>query len=92
MAVNANSVATGKCYATSTTQVRRMLGIKGDQVTYEARGREREFGVRRRRRTGPRSPQRSIARSAPTSIRIPHADARSPRSHIALVLNPIRSR
>ena len=45
MAVNANSVATGKCYATSTTQVRRVLVIKGDQVTYEARGKKARKGI-----------------------------------------------
>ena len=38
MAVNARSLATGKCYATSTAVVRRVLGIKGDEVTYEVRG------------------------------------------------------
>jgi hypothetical protein len=37
MAVNARSLATGKCYAMSTTGIRRVLGIKGDQVTYEVR-------------------------------------------------------
>jgi hypothetical protein len=39
MAVNARSLATGKCYATSTV-VRRVLGIKGDEVTYEVRGKK----------------------------------------------------
>jgi hypothetical protein len=40
MAVNARSLATGKCYATSTTGIRRVLEIKGDQVTYDVRGKK----------------------------------------------------
>jgi hypothetical protein len=40
MAVNARSLATGKCYATSASVVRRVLAIKGDEVTYEVRGRK----------------------------------------------------
>jgi hypothetical protein len=40
MAVNARSLATGKCYAMSTSGIRRVLAIKGDQVTYEVRGRK----------------------------------------------------
>ncbi len=38
MTISANSVESGKCYKTATDQVRRVLNVSGDSVTYEARG------------------------------------------------------
>jgi hypothetical protein len=44
MPVDPSTVAKGKCYATSGGQVRRVLGISGNDVTYESRGKRMVAG------------------------------------------------
>jgi hypothetical protein len=38
MPVSLDSIAVGKCFVTSTGQVRRVLKMKDGKVTYESRG------------------------------------------------------
>ncbi len=38
MSVRAESITTGKCFATDGGQVRRVLSVEAGKVTYEARG------------------------------------------------------
>ncbi len=39
MAVEANSISVGRCYLTYKREVRKVLEIEGERVTYVARGR-----------------------------------------------------
>lgn len=39
MAVEANSISVGRCYLTHKREVRKVLEIEGERVTYVARGR-----------------------------------------------------
>lgn len=38
MSIPPENIQVGKCFATRGNQVRRVLGIEGGKVTYEARG------------------------------------------------------
>jgi hypothetical protein len=38
MAVEANSISVGRCYVTHTNEVRKVLEIDGQKLTYVARG------------------------------------------------------
>jgi hypothetical protein len=40
MAISVGDIKEGKCYVTPGSQVRRVLEIKTDKVTYEARGKK----------------------------------------------------
>ncbi|MGE3990117.1 hypothetical protein [Pseudorhodoplanes sp.] len=40
MTVEASSIAKGKCYVTSSGQVRRVMEVEDGKITYESRGKK----------------------------------------------------
>lgn len=38
MPISESKISEGKCFVTSTFQVRRVIAVNGDTVTYESRG------------------------------------------------------
>ncbi len=44
MPVSLDNIAVGKCFVTSTGQVRRVLEMKNDKVKYESRGKTDQGG------------------------------------------------
>ena len=50
MAVTPEKIEVNKCYRTSTGEVRRVIGVSNDEITFEVRGRHTRFPWDRRPR------------------------------------------